>query len=69
MLEVLVGLVALTGARLKGKLTVTVPELAQAMLLALEDMKGLLRVQGLKVDPDPEPERRAAPRKRRGKAR
>jgi nucleotidyltransferase/DNA polymerase involved in DNA repair len=46
------GLVGLTAAHLKGRKTVTAAELAEAMLKALEDMKDILRKQGLKVDAD-----------------
>lgn len=49
---VVCGLLELTIAHLKGKRTVTVPELAEAMGKALEDMKDILRKQGLKVDTD-----------------
>jgi hypothetical protein len=52
MLTVFYGLLRLTAANLKGKKTITVPELAEAMLKALEDMKAILRKQGLKVDAD-----------------
>jgi hypothetical protein len=57
MLDVVIGgLLQLTVAHLKPKKrgSVTVPELAEAMEKALEDMKGMLRKQGLKVDPDHE---------------
>lgn len=51
---VISGLLELTVAHLKAKKAVTVPELAEAMGKAVEDMKAILRKQGLKVDLDHE---------------
>jgi hypothetical protein len=54
---VLGGLLQLTAAHLKSKKGqgwVTVPELAEAMRKAGEEMKELLRKHGVKVDPDHE---------------
>jgi hypothetical protein len=50
LLRIFAGLVGRTARHLAGKVTVTVPELAEAMGKALEEMKALLRRQGLKVD-------------------